>query len=401
MQKRGNATAVSLLGTSRLIATSINEPKDGPRRVVVEPPECDVRGRTDQRRAGPIRRVRIGIDRSAPLMTQVNIDLSRSAPYRVESSQDGNDLTLVFDEPAADPFSALRAALRLAPKASRATSRDGMLNLCLQRASAPVAPVQRVAAQACPRRRSGESGLSRTASSSCSRNRAIPETVSLDFQGADLRAVLRPSRRNQRFEPGDRPDDSGCGGRRASRCAVGSGTRHHPARQQARICHRRHDRPHRPADRSGRRRGAAPELSDEQALAGELRVLTRSLSYAKAEDLRQLLPQTMLSQRGEIQFDARTNTLIINDLADRLERASALITTLDRPEPQVEIEARIVRTTRDFARNIGIQWGVGARASTALGNTLPFSFPNQDRSPAGPERRRVEMRPVRMLSAVS
>jgi type IV pilus assembly protein PilQ len=119
------------------------------------------------------------------------------------------------------------------------------------------------------------------------------------------------------------------------------------------------------------------KLSDEQALAGELRVLTRSLSYAKAEDLRQLLTQTVLSQRGQIQFDSRTNTLIINDLADRLERASALITTLDRPEPQVEIEARIVQTTRDFARNIGVQWGIGARASSALGNTLPFSFPNQ------------------------
>ncbi len=64
------------------------------------------------------------------------------------------------------------------------------------------------------------------------------------------------------------------------------------------------------------------KLSDEQALAGELRVLTRSLSYARAEDLRQLLTQTVLSQRGSIQFDQRTNTLIINDLADRLERAN-------------------------------------------------------------------------------
>ena len=119
------------------------------------------------------------------------------------------------------------------------------------------------------------------------------------------------------------------------------------------------------------------KLSDEQALAGELRVLTRSLSYARAEDLRQLLTQTVLSQRGSIQFDQRTNTLIINDLPDRLERASGLLTTLDRPEPQVEIEARIVQTTRDFARNLGVQWGIGARASGDLGNTLPLSFPNQ------------------------
>ena len=43
----------------------------------------------------------------------------------------------------------------------------------------------------------------------------------------------------------------------------------------------------------------------------------------------------MLSQRGSIQFDQRTNTLIINDLPERLERANGLLTTLDRPEPQV------------------------------------------------------------------
>ena len=53
----------------------------------------------------------------------------------------------------------------------------------------------------------------------------------------------------------------------------------------------------------------------------------------------------------------RTNTLIIRDLADRLTAADELINTLDRPQPQVEIEARIVQTTRDFARDLGIQWG--------------------------------------------
>jgi type IV pilus assembly protein PilQ len=85
----------------------------------------------------------------------------------------------------------------------------------------------------------------------------------------------------------------------------------------------------------------------------------------------------VLSQRGQIQTDARTNTLIINDLPERLNQASELITTLDQAQPQVEIEARIVQTTREFARTIGVQWGVGGRAAVATGNTLPFSFPNQ------------------------
>jgi type IV pilus assembly protein PilQ len=43
----------------------------------------------------------------------------------------------------------------------------------------------------------------------------------------------------------------------------------------------------------------------------------------------------------------------------------------------VEIEARVVQTTREFARNLGVSWGVGARAAQNLGNTMPFAFPNQ------------------------
>ena len=65
------------------------------------------------------------------------------------------------------------------------------------------------------------------------------------------------------------------------------------------------------------------KLTDAQALAGDLQVLTRSLSYARAQDLRELITTTILSQRGSIQFDTRTNTIIIQDLADRLERAAA------------------------------------------------------------------------------
>ena len=119
------------------------------------------------------------------------------------------------------------------------------------------------------------------------------------------------------------------------------------------------------------------KLSDEQALSGELRTLTRSLSYARGEDLTALLTTTVLSQRGSIQTDKRTNTVIITDLDDRLARASDLLDTLDRPEPQVEIEARIVQTTREFARTLGVQWGFNGRATPALGNTLPLAFPNQ------------------------
>jgi type IV pilus assembly protein PilQ len=46
------------------------------------------------------------------------------------------------------------------------------------------------------------------------------------------------------------------------------------------------------------------------------------------------------------------------------------------PQPQVEIEARIVQTTRAFASSLGIRWGVSGRATPALGNNLPLAFPN-------------------------
>jgi type IV pilus assembly protein PilQ len=68
--------------------------------------------------------------------------------------------------------------------------------------------------------------------------------------------------------------------------------------------------------------------------------------------------------------------LIITDLADRLTAAQTLVTTLDRPQPQVEIEARIVQTNKDYARALGVQWGFNGRVDPALGNTTNLAFPN-------------------------
>ena len=68
------------------------------------------------------------------------------------------------------------------------------------------------------------------------------------------------------------------------------------------------------AEEEGDRR----KLAEAKALAGDLRVQTFSLSYAKAGDVSPLLVKSALSQRGQIQVDARTNTIIITDLPDRL-----------------------------------------------------------------------------------
>jgi len=126
------------------------------------------------------------------------------------------------------------------------------------------------------------------------------------------------------------------------------------------------------ADEEGQRR----KLADEQALAGQLVVMTKTLSYSRAEELKALLERSALSQRGRVEIDSRTNTLIITDLSDRLQTASQLIETLDKAQPQVEIEARVVQTNRTFARALGVQWGFSGRVDPALGNTTNLAFPN-------------------------
>ncbi|MQA28584.1 MAG: type IV pilus secretin PilQ [Luteitalea sp.] len=118
------------------------------------------------------------------------------------------------------------------------------------------------------------------------------------------------------------------------------------------------------------------KLADEQSLSGDLQVFTKTLSYARAEELQALLLKSALSQRGTVQVDPRTNTLIITDLQDRLTTAADLIATLDRAQPQVEIEARVVQTNKDAARALGVQWGFAGRVDPAVGNTTNLAFPN-------------------------
>ena len=92
-----------------------------------------------------------------------------------------------------------------------------------------------------------------------------------------------------------------------------------------------------------------------------------------------MVTRSALSARGDVQVDARTNTLIIRDLADRLVAAGDLIDTLDRPQPQVEIEARIVQLDRNRARDLGIDWNVTGRVDPALGTSTGPRVPEQRR----------------------
>jgi len=118
------------------------------------------------------------------------------------------------------------------------------------------------------------------------------------------------------------------------------------------------------------------KLAEEKALAGELQVWRKPLSYAKADALQGTVQKVALSARGTITLDPRTNTMIITDLPSNIEKAKDLILDLDRATPQVEIEARIVVTTRNFTRDLGVQWGFMNQMTPRFGNTTGMNFPN-------------------------
>jgi type IV pilus assembly protein PilQ len=102
------------------------------------------------------------------------------------------------------------------------------------------------------------------------------------------------------------------------------------------------------------------------------------VNYAKASDLASLISgsgnegNTMLSDRGSIAVDDRTNTLLVQDTAERLQDIRRMVSTLDVPIKQVLIESRIVVVNDDFSRDLGIRLGVTAlhESGTNSGGTF-------------------------------
>jgi type IV pilus assembly protein PilQ len=118
------------------------------------------------------------------------------------------------------------------------------------------------------------------------------------------------------------------------------------------------------------------------------------INYARAQDIAKLLrpagatggnvgalggaPSTsassngFLSPRGTITIDDRTNTLLVNDIADNLQRIRDLVQKLDSPVKQVLIETRIVIATDNFTRELGVRWGVTG-VNTGSNGTVVYS----------------------------
>jgi type IV pilus assembly protein PilQ len=205
----------------------------------------------------------------------------------------------------------------------------------------------------------------------------VGHPISMDFQGVDLRSVLRTfaeiSGLNMVIDPDvqgsvdivltDVPWDQAL-----DVILRGNGLDYTVDGTIVRIAR---------VDTLKKEQDARTQLATSNANAGALVVRTYTLSYARAELTAPLVRSAVLSPRGSIQIDQRTNTLIITDLGPRHETVQTLLGTLDRPEPQVEVEARVVQTTREFARAIGIQWGLNGRVAPELGNTTGLAFPNR------------------------
>lgn len=100
-----------------------------------------------------------------------------------------------------------------------------------------------------------------------------------------------------------------------------------------------------------------------------------SVNYATASDMKSHLEDIKTEERGKVNVDERTNTIIMTDTKDKLERARKIVQRLDRVTAQVQIEARVVEAQTSFSRNIGIGWGMDSGIQ-----------PGDSRSGIGPQR---------------
>jgi type IV pilus assembly protein PilQ len=327
------------------LSTSLAEGEDNPiARVMVEPVAAD----------SPVTRVRVA--------------LAQPVAHRVRSER--ATIVVDFEKPAG------RGTPIVLPPASRGVLDPLAVLAQLDSPVNPTPPSAAPAQSASPAPAPAAPAAAQADQTAVASRTWVGDPVSLDFQGADLRAVLRTfseiSTLNMVIDPAvsgtvdvslrDVPWDQALEQiLRANKLGYfvdGTIVRIAPLSVLA--------------DEEAQRR----KLAEEQALAGDLRVATHALSYARADDMVELLESSALSQRGSVQVDTRTNTLIVTDLEERLAIVAQLLKTLDTPQPQVEIEARIVQTNKDYARALGIEWGFTGRVDPALGNTTSLAFPN-------------------------
>lgn len=119
-------------------------------------------------------------------------------------------------------------------------------------------------------------------------------------------------------------------------------------------------------------------LKQSQLAEEELEPLTvkyARVSYAKADDIKPLI-KSVLTERGDVAVDSRSNQLIIKDIKKGLKAALDLVAKLDLRTPQVLLETQIVESSRSFLRDLGAQLGFSFIQSPQTGNATGLNFPN-------------------------
>lgn len=130
------------------------------------------------------------------------------------------------------------------------------------------------------------------------------------------------------------------------------------------------------------------DLREQQALEksrleqelGELKSEIIKINFAKATDIADMIggdgSVSMLSDRGSITIDERTNSLLIRELAENISVIREIIESLDIPVKQVQIEARIVTVTEGNLDELGVRWGVSStNGSFKVGGSIEGNYP--------------------------
>jgi type IV pilus assembly protein PilQ len=112
------------------------------------------------------------------------------------------------------------------------------------------------------------------------------------------------------------------------------------------------------------------ELESRQALAelAPLRTEFVQVNYAKAEDIAGIVKSEankLLSERGNVTIDPRTNTLLVQDTAEKLAEIRRIVETLDIPVRQVLIESRVVVANQTFLKDLGVRFGLSRNLNPA------------------------------------
>jgi type IV pilus assembly protein PilQ len=395
---------ITVEGDGKLVASAVQVPDAAPPRLVLDFAGVSPKvAATTAVNTGLVRRVRVARNSVTPLVTRVVVDLSGTFLYKVRPAADQKSVVVTIGNPAQrarrDDEAQSRAFGAAAPATANAQRSPAPRPApppapVVARSSTPPAAAPPAPAPTTPRatvRRSTPAPVPSAAIVAANEQTAVATTqamssgkytghpISLDFQGVDLRAVLRTFAEvtglNLVIDPGvkgvvdvtlrDVPWDQALEMiLRANQLAYsvdGTIVRIAPTTTFS-------------SEAAERRRQAEERLRELAVSKKEYK--TVRLSYANAKDLADLVKKSGMSTFGDIQVDENTNTLILFDIPDGIVKAQQLIGELDRPQAQVEIEARIVRTTKTAARELGLLWGFGGKMTPELGNTTNMAFPN-------------------------